>query len=62
MALCPNCKGPINRFSIVKEQIDDGQTATDEVLALVQMTVHTTLYSCPNCHIVLGIAQFPSYH
>jgi len=61
LALCPNCKGPINGVSIVKEQIDDGQTASDEVFALVQMTVHTTLYSCPNCHIALGVSQFTSY-
>lgn len=59
MALCPNCKGPINGLSIVKEQIDDGQTV--KIDNLFPMKVHTTLFSCPNCHIAIGVSQFLSY-
>jgi len=47
MALCPNCKMDVRRDNILKETLDMG------VLRPV-----TTMFSCPNCHIILGIGQY----
>jgi hypothetical protein len=61
LALCPGCKMDVREDNIVREYIDLGRKARPEPLALISMDVLTTMYSCPNCHIILGIAQHTSY-
>ncbi len=60
MALCPNCRVEITRVNIVRENIDHEETARMNLTAIIAMRVETTMYSCPNCHTVLGIAQYMS--
>lgn len=59
LAICPNCKQSVGAENIVREQIDDGQKA--KVANLVSMKVRTTMFSCSNCHVTLGVAQYTSY-
>lgn len=47
--------------NIMREQIDFGRKARSEPLAIISMDVFTTMYSCPNCHIIVGIASYTSY-
>jgi hypothetical protein len=39
--------------NIIRERIDAGLTK--------EFRVHSTMYSCPNCQIILGVAQYPGY-
>jgi hypothetical protein len=39
--------------TIIRERIDAGLRA--------EFRVHTTMYSCPNCHVILGVAQYTTY-
>jgi hypothetical protein len=46
---------------IIREKIDDGETARVSLTSMKDMDVCTTMYSCPNCHIILGISQHTGY-
>jgi hypothetical protein len=61
MALCPNCKKDVNGENIIREKIDDGETARTSQTSIRNMDVHTILFSCPNCHVVLGVSQYLSH-
>jgi hypothetical protein len=61
LALCPNCKAEVSSENISREVIDYGRKARMTITTMVPMDVNTTMYSCPNCHIILGIAQYSSY-
>jgi hypothetical protein len=45
--------------NVVKEQL--GQLSNVKIDNLIPMTLRTTMYSCPNCHVILGIAQYTGY-
>jgi hypothetical protein len=49
--------------TIVREKINDGEKAKIEpgALSFIYIDVLTTMYSCPNCHVILGIAQHTSF-
>jgi hypothetical protein len=61
LALCPNCKIEVSGEDIIREKIDDGETARVSLTSMKDMDVHTTMYSCPNCHIILGISQHTGF-
>jgi hypothetical protein len=61
LALCPNCKMDVRGETVIRELIDVGRRARSEPLAITSMDVYTTMYSCPNCHVILGIATYTSY-
>jgi hypothetical protein len=50
MALCPNCKMEVGSDNIESERIGSGP-----------FKPVTTMFSCPNCHVVIGIAQFTTW-
>lgn len=61
MALCPNCKKEVSGEIIIRDNIDNGETVRNSLASMKNMDVHTTMFSCPNCQVVLGFAQHLSY-
>lgn len=61
MALCPNCKKEVNGENIIREKIDNGETVRTSLTSMKNMEVNTTMFSCPNCKVMLGIAQYLSF-
>ena len=50
MALCPNCKMDVRSENIIREGIDSGA-----------FKPITTMFSCPNCHVIIGFAQYTTW-
>ena len=53
LALCPSCKTEIEGENIRRENMSGGFWK--------EGGVHTTMFSCPNCHVILGFAQYTTY-
>jgi uncharacterized protein with PIN domain len=50
LALCPNCKRDLQGVYVIKENIEGGA-----------FKPLTTMYSCPNCQVILGFSQFTNW-
>jgi hypothetical protein len=61
LALCPNCKVEVNGENIIREKIDNGETVRTSLTSMKNMDVNTTMFSCPNCKVVLGMGQYLSF-
>lgn len=59
LGLCPNCKLDVRGDNVMKEQL--GPFLDVRVDNLIPMKLRTTMFSYPNCHIILGISQFVGY-
>ncbi len=59
MSLCPNCKQDVRGDNVIMEQL--GQMTKVPIDNLIPMKLHTTAFVCPNCHVIIGVAQYVSY-
>jgi len=59
LALCPNCKMDIRGDNVMSEQLGPVLNAVGD--SFVELKVRTTMYSCPGCHVIVGIAQYTTY-
>jgi len=59
MALCPSCKMDVRGDNVVREQL--GPLQDVRVDNIIPMVLRTTMFSCPNCHVILGVSQFVGF-